>query len=73
MKTLFAPSQERLSQSLSTPIVDKELRVLENGSWLTEVKDVNRRFSALPPIHTGKKVKHNKGMAFQLDKTDFAA
>ena len=59
-------AQEKLSTSLTTPIVDKELKVIESGSWLSEQKDVNRRYAPLPPIPDGKKV-HRKGMAFNVD------
>ena len=42
-------------------------KVIEDGNWLSEVKDLNRRFTALPPIDMGKKIKGNGAMAFTID------
>ena len=42
-------------------------KVIEDGNWLSEVKDLNRRFTALPPIDMGKKIKGNGAMAFIID------
>ena len=43
------------------------LKVIEDGNWLSEVKDLNRRFTALPPIDIGKKIKGNGAIAFIID------
>ena len=43
------------------------LQVIEDGQWMSEVKDLNRRFPALPPIDMGKKIKGNGAMAFTVD------
>ena len=43
------------------------LQVIEDGQWMSEVKDLNRRFPALPAIDTGKKIKGNGAMAFTVD------
>ena len=59
-------AQEKLNTSLNTPIADAEIRVLEKGTWLSEVKDMTRRFNTLPPIQQGNKVKKN-AMAFTID------
>ena len=59
-------TQEKLNSSLTTPIVDHEKKVLDNGSWMNEKKDVAKRFNVLPPIDDGKKVLNN-GMAFTVD------
>ena len=59
-------AQETLNTSLTTPLVDKEKKVIESGSWLAEQKDVNNRYQPLPPIPDGKKVRVNKGMAFTV-------
>jgi hypothetical protein len=37
-------------------LLKTDLRVLEKGTWLSEVKDVTRRFNPLPPIAQGNKV-----------------
>ena len=42
-------------------------QIIEDGQWLSEVKDLNRRFNALPPIDMGKKIKGNGAMAFTVD------
>lgn len=60
-------AQEKLSSSLTTPIVDSEAKVIESGSWLNELKDVNRRYDPLPPICEGKKIKSSGAMAFTVD------
>ena len=65
-RTEIAKAQEKLNSSLSTPIVDQEKKVIDNGGWLNEKKDVNKRFNVLPPISDGKKVV-NGGMAFTID------
>ncbi|XP_059090928.1 uncharacterized protein LOC131886573 [Tigriopus californicus] len=59
-------AQEKLNASLNTPIVDKEIRVLESGAWLEEHKDLTHRRSVLPPIQNGKQIT-SKGMAFNVD------
>ena len=59
-------TQDKLSMSLNTPLVDRERTVLESGSWLHEHKDLNHKRSVLPPIATGKAVT-GKGMAFTVD------
>ena len=41
-------------------------QVIEEGNWLSEVKDLNKRFNALPPISMNKKIKDN-AMAFTVD------
>ncbi len=40
-------------------------QVIEDGSWLSEMKDLNRRYNTLPPIDDGKKI-NNNGMAFTV-------
>ena len=52
-------NQDKLNSSLNTPLVEKELKVLENSSWVNEKKDLNKRFNLLPPIASGNKVKPN--------------
>lgn len=59
-------AQEKLSSSLTTPLVRKEMEVLEKGSWLNESKDLTGRFNLLPPINTGSTIK-SKAMAFTVD------
>ena len=59
-------AQQKLNSSLNTPITEAEVRVLEKGTWLSEVKDMTRRFNTLPPIAQGNKVKKN-AMAFTID------
>eukprot|EP00093_Oithona_nana_P015211 15211.XXX_1475098_1475639_1 [CDS] Oithona nana genome sequencing. len=59
-------AQEKLNSSLTTPIVESEAKVIEEGNWLSEVKDLNKRFNALPPISMNKKIKDN-AMAFTVD------
>lgn len=59
-------AQEKLNASLNTPIVDKEIRVLESGAWLEEHKDLTHRRSVLPPIQNGKQIT-SKGMAYTVD------
>ncbi len=58
--------QGQLGQSLSTPLVQKELELLERGRWMQERKDVSGRFGALPPIAVGKKVVPDRAMAFTV-------
>merc|ERR1712037_177256 len=60
-------AQKKLNSSLTTPITESEAKVIEDGNWLSEVKDLNRRFTALPPIDMGKKIKGNGAMAFTID------
>jgi len=59
-------AQDKLNSSLTTPIVESEAKVIEEGNWLSEVKDLNKRFNALPPISMNKKIKDN-AMAFTVD------
>ena len=59
-------TQEKLNSSLTTPIVDKEIAVLEKGSWLNENKDLTGRFNLLPPISPGNVVKA-KSQAFTVN------
>ena len=41
-------------------------QILQEGQWLSEVKDLNRRYGALPPINAGNTIKPN-AMAFTVD------
>ena len=41
-------------------------QILEEGNWLSEVKDLNQRYGALPPINAGNKIRSN-AMAFTVD------
>ena len=72
---LFFPrrhEKDRLSHSLTTPLVQRELDVIARGQkWMAERKDVSGRFGpALPPISKGKKVVPEKAMAFTVAIAD---
>ena len=60
--------QEKLNESLTTPLCKSEEAIIKEDKWTSECKDLNSSFEKLPPISNGRKIaKKGIGQSYYVD------
>ena len=59
--------QEKLSNSMTTPLCRSEEAILQDSKWMKESKDLNGSFDKIPPIQNGNKVAGNGAQSYYVD------